>query len=185
VWTRSSTSGFTAPGAAVYVRSSYDAAKKVVELSVKQTREGSGPCIVPRSYRGGHHHGRRSEKFPIEVSQADQTFGFPVDGPPSLVLFDGEQDSEVALFEKTPPNGFASCRARDVPDRADAAQALGVIINNDAVVAALGEAARGDGFWGVRNEALRALGYIRFRRGRDQVLAALSEPSTLGRAGCR
>jgi len=42
------------------------------------------------------------------------------------------------------------------------------------VTAALGEAARRDRFWGVRNEALRALGRVNSPNARKQVFAALS-----------
>ena len=65
-----------------------------------------------------------------------------------------------------------------MPDRADAAQALGDEKGNDAVVAALGEAALHDRFWGVRNEALLALGRIGGSEAEKRVLAATanSEP---------
>jgi aminopeptidase N len=52
--------------------------------------------------------------------------------------------------------------------------ALGGLRDNDAAVSALGEAARNDRFWGVREEALRALGRIDSNEARKQVLNALS-----------
>src|SRR5438132_11017441 len=45
-------------------------------------------------------------------------------------------------------------------DRADAAQALGDMRGNDGAIAALGEAVARDRFWGVRVQALTALGRI-------------------------
>src|SRR4029077_18285843 len=50
--------------------------------------------------------------------------------------------------------------AEDVPDRIDAAQTLGDMKGNDAAIAALGEVVAHDHFWGVRVQALTALGRI-------------------------
>ena len=61
-----------------------------------------------------------------------------------------------------------------MPDRADAAFALGNLRDNEAAANALGEAAQHDKFWGVREEALRSLGRINSSPARKQVLAALS-----------
>jgi len=114
--------------------------------------------------------------FPVQVSKADETFSFTVDGPPLMVLFDkGDKILKSLDFQKSPEEWIRQLQtARDVPDRADAAFALGNIKDNDAVTAALGEAARRDRFWGVRNEALRALGRVNSPNARKQVLASLS-----------
>jgi aminopeptidase N len=50
--------------------------------------------------------------------------------------------------------------AETVPDRAEAASALAEFKDNGDVVQALGAAAVNEPFWGVRDEALRALGKI-------------------------
>jgi aminopeptidase N len=159
------------------VTSSYDAAAKKVSLDVKQTQKVEG--------RVGLFHVRidvaittaNGEKvFPIEVSKADEVFSFSVDGPPLLVLFDkGGKILKSLDFQKPPEEWIRQLQtAQDVPDRADAAVALGDVKDNDAVVNALGEAARRDRLWGVRNEALRALGRLNSPAARKQVLAALS-----------
>jgi aminopeptidase N len=159
------------------VRYTYDAAAKKVSLNVKQTQkvEGSvGLFRVPVTVSITTAIGEKT--FPVEISKAEETFSFSVDGPPLLVLFDkGDEILKSLDFQKSPEEWIRQLQtAQDVPDRADAAFALGSIKDNDAVVAALAEAARRDRFWGVRNEALRALGRINSPAARKQVLAALS-----------
>ena len=159
------------------VRSAYDAATKKVSLDVKQTQKVEGhvglfrvPIEVAVTTASGE------KLFPIEVSKADETFSFSVDGPPLMVLFDkGDKILKSVDFQKTPEEWIRQLQtATDVPDRADAAFALGNLRDNDGVAKALGEAARKDRFWGVREEALRALGRINSSAARKQVLAALS-----------
>src|SRR5882762_2584261 len=159
------------------VKSDYDAAAKKVSLNVKQTQKVEGhvglfrvPVDVAITTAGGE------KVFPIQVSKADETFSLAVDGPPLMVLFDkGDKILKSLDFQKSPEAWIRQLQtARDVPDRADAAFALGNIKDNDAVTAALGEAARRDRFWGVRNEALRALGRVNTPNARKQVFAALS-----------
>src|SRR4029077_17468532 len=114
--------------------------------------------------------------FPIEASKADEMFTFPADGPPLMVLFDkGDKILKSLDFQKSPEEWIRQLQtAQDVPDRADAAAALGNIKDNDAVASALGEAARRDRFWRVRNRALRALWRVNSPAARKQVLSALS-----------
>jgi aminopeptidase N len=159
------------------VRSTYDDAGKHVSLSVKQTQKVDGhvglfrvPIEVSITTGNGEKH------FPIEVSKADEMFTFPVDGPPLMVLFDkGDKILKSVDFQKSPEEWIRQLQtATDVPDRADAAFALGNLHDNEAAVNALGDAAHHDKFWGVREEALRALGRINSQPARKQVLAALS-----------
>ncbi len=65
--------------------------------------------------------------------------------------------------------------AEDVPDRVDAALALGDMKGNDAAIAALGEAAAHDRFWGVRVQALTALGRIGGAQAEKAVLPGLAD----------
>ena len=159
------------------VKSTYDVAGKRVSLNVKQTQKLEGrvgvfhvPVDIAITTAGGE------KVFPVEVSKADETFSFAADGPPLMVLFDkGDKILKSLDFQKSTEEWIRQLQtAQDVPDRADAAVALGNIKDNDAVMSALGEAARRDRFWGVRNEALRALGRINSPAARKQVLAALS-----------
>jgi hypothetical protein len=122
--------------------------------------------------------------FPIEVSKADETFTFPVDGAPLMILFDkGDKILKSVDFQKSPEEWMWQLRtAADVPDRADAAFALGAIRDNEAAANALGDAAQHDKFWGVREESLRALGRMNSSPARKQVLAALSNDQPWVRA---
>ena len=159
------------------VRSSYNSETKKVNLDVKQTQKVEAavglfrvPIDVAITTAGGE------KIFSIEVSKADETFSFPVDGPPLIVLFDkGDKIMKSLDFQKPPEEWIRQLQtAADVPDRADAAVALGNIRDNEAVTGALGKAARADRFWGVREEAIRALGHINSPTARKEVLAALS-----------
>ena len=159
------------------VRSSYDEPQKKVTLSVKQTQKVEGHVGLFRVPIGVAITTASGEKiFPIEVSKADETFTFPVDGTLLMVLFDkGDKILKSVDFQKSPEEWMRQLKtAQDVPDRADAAFALGNLRDNEAAVSALGEAAQHDKFWGVREQALRSLGRINSPSAKKQVLAALS-----------
>jgi aminopeptidase N len=158
------------------VKSTYDEAAKQVKLEVKQTQKVEGRVglfRVPIEVEVTTGAGRKS--FPIEVSQATETFTFPVDGAPLMVLFDkGNKILKSTEFAKQPKELVYQLKnAETVPDRADAAVALGDVKGNEDVVAGLGDAAVHDPFWGVRREAITALGKIGGASAEKQVLAAL------------
>ena len=159
------------------VRSSYDDAGKKVSLSVKQTQKVEGhvglfrvPIDISITTASGE------KVFPIAVSRTDETFSFPVDGPPLMILFDKDDKILKSMdFQKSPEEWIRQLRtAPGVPDRADAAFALGNLHENEAAANALGDAALHDKFWGVREEALRSLGRLNTSPARKQVLSALS-----------
>ncbi len=85
------------------VKSDYDAAAKKVSLNVKQTQKVEGrvglfrvPVDVAITTAGGE------KVFPIEVSKAEETFSFAVDGPPLMVLFDkGDKILKSLDFQKS------------------------------------------------------------------------------------
>ena len=142
---------------------SYDDAAHQVKLDVTQTQKAEGlvgvfdvPVEVEITTAGGR------KSFPIEVSQAAQNFTFPADSAPKMVLFDkGDKILKSLDFKKPPAELIYQLKnAEGVADRADAAVALGNVKDNSDVIAALGDAAQHDAFWGVRVEALRALGKI-------------------------
>jgi aminopeptidase N len=167
------------------VRSTYDDAGKKVSLSVKQTQKVEGHVGLFRVPVDVAVTTSKGEKiFPIEVSKADETFTFAVDGPPLMVLFDkGDKILKSVDFQKSPEEWIRQLRtASDVPDRADAAFALGLLRDNEAAANALGEAAQHDRFWGVREEALRALGRMNSQPARKHVLSALSNDQPWVRA---
>jgi aminopeptidase N len=161
------------------VSTTYDAGAKQVRMQVKQTQDVRGhvglfhtPVEVAVTTAAG------TQSFPITVTKADETFSFPADSEPLLVLFDkGDKVLKSVEFRKSAEQWIYQLQhAENVPDRADAAQALGDMKGNQAAIAALGEAAAHDHFWGVRVQALTALGRIAGPQAENGVLPALDDP---------
>ncbi|PYU29262.1 MAG: hypothetical protein DMG32_00380 [Acidobacteria bacterium] len=160
------------------VSATYDAAVKEVRMEVKQTQDVRGHVglfEIPVDVSVTTSAGTRG--FPITVGKGDETFSFPVDSEPLLVLFDkGDKILKSVEFHKSGAELiFQLQHAEDVPDRADAAQALGDMRGNDGAIAALGEAVARDRFWGVRVQALTALGRIGGAQAEKAVLPGLGD----------
>jgi aminopeptidase N len=163
------------------VTSTYDAEAKLVRVQVKQSQEiraTVGLFEVPVTINVTTARGAKD--FPVTISKADETFSFPAESQPLMVLFDkGDKILKTVDFQKSPAEWIYQLQhASDVPDRAEAAKALGDEKGNEAAAAALGEAALHDPFWGVRDESLLALGRIGSGDAEKGVIAALanSEP---------
>jgi len=159
------------------VRSSYDDAARRVKLEVKQTQKVEGRVglfRVPIEVEITTAAGRKS--FPIIVSQASETFTFAADGVPLMVVFDkGNKILKSLDFPKSPKEWIYQLKnAQAMPDRLDAVKALAEVRGNDEVVGALGAAVLQDTFWGVRAEALRALGRIGGPAAQKHIVAALA-----------
>ena len=160
------------------VRSAYDDAAHQVKLEVKQTQKVEGRVeifSVPLQVEVTTAAGKKS--YPIVASQASESFTFPAESQPLMVLFDKGNGILKSLdFQKSPKEWIYQLQHADaVPDRADAVRALGEIKSNEEVVAALGAAARGDAFWGVRNEGLRALARIGGPAAQQQILGVVAD----------
>ena len=156
----------------------YDSGFNQVDLSVKQVQKIEGlvglfdvPVTVEIATATGN------KTYPIRVSQTSQNFTFPVDGAPLMVIFDkGDKILKISDFKKsTPELVYQLKHAETVPDRADAADALGNLKGDSDAVAALGDAALHDPFWGIRVESLRALGRIGGAAAETQILAASND----------
>src|ERR1700730_14449923 len=100
------------------VKSTYDAETKKVSLNVKQTQKVEGhvglfrvPVDIAITTAGGE------KVFSIEVSKAEETFSFTVDGPPLIVLFDkGNKVLRSLEFQKSPEEWIRQLQsAQDVP----------------------------------------------------------------------
>jgi aminopeptidase N len=157
---------------------SYDDAARQVKLDVSQTQKVEGLVglfDVPIEVEITTASGRKA--YPIQVSQAAQSFSFPADGPPLMVLFDkGDKILKTLDFKKSPAElAYQLAKAESVTDRADAAVALGNVKDNSEAVAALRDAARRDPFWGVRVEALRSLGKIGGSEAEQSIFNALND----------
>jgi aminopeptidase N len=158
----------------------YDSDARQMKLTVKQTQKIEGRVglfDVPVDVEIATSKGR--ETHAVEINQASQTFTFPADSAPLMVVFDrGDKVLKSVEFKKDPELLVYQLKnAETTPDRADAAVALGGVRDDPHVVTALGEEARHDAFWGVRVEALLALAKIGGPEAEKQVFAAVTDPA--------
>jgi aminopeptidase N len=158
----------------------HDPATRVVKLTVQQTQKVEGRVglfDVPVNIEIATATG--PETHSIEVSEASQTFTFPVNGPPLMVIFDrGDRILKAVNFKRDPAVLIYQLKnAETTPDRSEAAAALGNLKGDPNAVAALGDAAQHDPFWGVRVEALEGLGRTGGPDAEKQVLASASDPT--------
>jgi aminopeptidase N len=161
------------------VASSYDEGSRQLKLSVKQTQKVEGRVgifDVPVEFEISTAAGKKS--FLVELSKAEETLSYTLDGPPLMILFDkGDKVLKSVAFDKPAMDWIFQLQHADtVPDRADPARALGAIKNDDAMIAALGDAALHDKFYRIRTESLRALGRIGGPAVHAPILAAASDP---------
>jgi aminopeptidase N len=156
----------------------YDPAAHQIKLDVTQTQKVVGavglfdvPIGIEIATSAGNH------TYSIDVSRASQSFTLPASSAPLMVIFDkGDKILKTADFSKDPALWIYQLKnAETVPDRADAAVALGTVRNNPDVVAALADSAQHDPFWGVRAEALKALAKIGSPEAQTAVLAGLND----------
>jgi len=135
---------------------SYDAEKKQVALTVKQTQKVEGhvglfhvPVDVEITNASG------PKLYPVTVSKAEETFTLPSGTAPEMVIFDkGTQILKSVEFKKDKKELLFQLKsAVELADRADAAVALGKLKGEDEAAAALGEALRNDEARGVRQVA--------------------------------
>jgi aminopeptidase N len=156
----------------------YDAEKKQVALTVKQTQKVEGRVglfRVPVDVEITNATG--AKLYPIVVSQAEETFTLPSSSAPQMVLFDkGNQVLKSMEFKKDKKELLYQLKnAGELADRADAAVALGKMKGDDEAAAALGEALRNDKARGVREVAAGALGDLNSTLAAKQLLGALDE----------
>lgn len=155
----------------------YDDAAHQLKLEIQQTQEVKGHVglfHVPVEIEITTASGAKS--FPIDLRKADENFTFPVDGPPLMVLFDkGNKILKSVDWDKSADDWtYQLAHAATVPDRADAAEALGEFKDNRRVIMALGQAGKSDAFWGVRNEAIQSLGRIGGVAAKQQLMEDLA-----------
>ena len=168
--------GAGAPSLAVHY--SYDELKREVKLEVKQTQKVEG--LVGLFTLHTHVEivtASGTKRFPVTISRASDSFTFPADGAPLLVLLDpGDVQLAAVTFDKTPREWAYQLRhASTVPDRADAAVVLGGFTGQELAIDALEESAKRDPFWGVRLQALTSLARLGGTRSRDALFDALGD----------
>jgi aminopeptidase N len=154
----------------------YDAEKKQVALTVKQTQKVEGRVGLFRVLADVEITNASGPKlYPVVVSKAAETFTFPSESAPQMVIFDkGTQVLKTMEFKKEKKEWLVQLKnAGELGDRADAAVALGMLKGDDEAVAALGEALRNDKTRGVREVAAEALGELGSPAAAKQLLNAL------------
>jgi len=154
----------------------YDGAKKQVLLTAKQTQKVEGHVglfRVPVEVEVTNETGPKL--FPIVVSKESETFTFPSQSAPKMVLFDkGNQILKSVEFKKDKNEwSYQLKNASEVADRADAAVALGKLKADDEVAAALGDALLTDKSSGVQRVAAEALGTLGGPAAAKQLLESL------------
>jgi aminopeptidase N len=141
----------------------YDAEKHQVALTIKQTQKVAGnvgifsaPVDVEITTASG------PKLYPAHVYKADETFTFPSDSPPLMVLFDkGGYLLKTAKFHKEKKEWlYQLTHATEFSDRADAIVALDKIKNDDEVIAALSTSLNSDPSWSIRALSAQALANI-------------------------
>ncbi len=157
----------------------YDDAAHQVKLKVKQTQKVEGMVELfdmPVEVEIVTANGRKAST--IQVSKAEEIFTLAADSAPQMVLFDkGDNILKTLEFKKDAAALIYQLKnAETVPDRADAAVELAAMKDNPDVVAALGNAAQHDPFWGVRVESLKALGKIGGSAAEKQILTSVNDP---------
>jgi aminopeptidase N len=151
----------------------YDSVAKQVQLTVKQTQKldevtplfrtsaeieiaaGSSPPTIRR----------------VTLSKAEETFHFDAPERPTRVVFDPRDWVLKKLTFPKPKEELLDQLARDeyVMARVQAVQGLAEHKADKDAIAGLTAAARSDAFWGVRQEAVKALG----KGTGDEIRAAL------------
>jgi aminopeptidase N len=155
----------------------WDDERKLARFSVKQTQkvDHETPLFrLPLAVR--FRVAGADVTLPLEVRDAAEVFFFPLAEAPTQAIFDAGRSTLASLeIEKPVPLWLAElAQASDAADRIAAAEALEKH-TSDEVVAALGRALGGDGFWGVRAAAAATLGHIRSAAARAVLVAALAD----------
>jgi aminopeptidase N len=155
----------------------YDDAKHELALTVKQTQKVEdrvGLFRIPTDVEITTASGPKL--FPITAYRDTQTFSFPADSAPLMVLFDkGGHILKSAEFHKEKKEWLYQLKnAGELADRLDAVSALGKLKNDDDVVAALGDTLHNDKAWGARANSADALGELGSPAASKQLLDALN-----------
>ena len=173
------------PGHPVFeVRSSWDAASKVVRLTVAQIQDlsrGVPLFRVPVAIKlvsPGKTDIRR-----IWVDKREETFELPLEEKPLLVRFD---EDNVLIKEITFPKErdelLYQLRHDDVIGRMDAAGALPAFKEDPRTAAALATSLETDPFWAVRKSALEAFAQLGVKGGAAVLKEACKDPDPQVRA---
>ncbi|MHB8378134.1 MAG: M1 family aminopeptidase [Dehalococcoidia bacterium] len=150
----------------------WDEGAKQAKLTVAQTQDDQQlfrlPVDVDFTVDGKPH------AFNVDVTGTQHTFFFALPAKPQMVRFDpGHNFLKTVEFKR--PKDMLLYQLKhddDVVGRIDAAKELAKLGARQAIDA-LQDAVLHDAFWGVQNEAARALGSMKTAAARDALLACL------------
>lgn len=169
---------------------SYDAAEKLVRLTVKQTQKVDDLTPLFRMpIEIDVIVGESSTRHKITVAAVEETFSFPAAERPSRVVFDPRDWVLKKLTFKKSKQELIDQLAHDthaVP-RAQAAEQLADYRPDSDARDALTAAARGDAFWGVREAAVKSLAKFTGDPVRDTLIVSATDDkkSTVRRAAVK
>jgi aminopeptidase N len=155
----------------------YDETKKQVALTVKQAQKIEGKVGLFRvPVEVEITNGTGPKLYPILVSKVSETFTFPSESAPQMVLFDkGNQVLKSVEFKKETKDLLYQLKnASEVADRCDAAIALSKLKKDDEAAVALGNALKNDKAYGVRITAAQALGELGGPASSKELLTSLN-----------
>lgn len=166
---------------------SWDGDSNLAKLTITQTqanqKNGSQSNLfdlkIPIAFgylSANHSEAIARKSFTIRIHEAEQAFYFPLEKKPDFVSFDvGNHFLKTVQLEYPLPELKAQLKGDSDPiSRIYAAIALAKKGGLEAIEA-LGEALKGDRFWGVRLEAAKQLGKIKLNQAVPVLIDALKD----------
>src|SRR5439155_6529040 len=162
----------------------WDQEAKQAKLSVQQTQDTNGtppfrlPVDVEFTVDG------KKLTFKVQISEKQHNFYWALPAKPQLVRFArGNHFLKSVEFKRGKETLLYQIKNdEDVIGRIDAAKELAKLGTPEAIEA-LKIAVLGDAFWGVQNEAARALGTMKTSNARDALLTCLKVKHPKARRG--
>lgn len=163
------------------VSSTWDDSQKVETIHVEQTQATDATTLLFRMPVEIEIHTAGAVKtYPVWISERKQDFYFPLDGRPTMVLFDpGDHVVKKIDFQKPIDELILQARqAKEGQDRRWAALELGKVGADPAAVEALRRVLANDSFHAVRVAAAEALGSMRTPTARDALIEGGNDKSS-------
>ena len=162
----------------------YDAAAKQIRVTVKQTQKVDETTPLFRtSAEFEIGHGKKSKIRRVTITKAEETFHFDADDRPTRVVFDPQDWILKKLtFAKSQDellDQLTNCEY--LMPRAQAVAGLAAIEDDKEAAAALVSAATNDKFWGVRQDAVKAIGKLKGDDVRKALITAATDKKSFVR----
>lgn len=156
----------------------YDEDEKQLRVSVKQTQtvDALTPLFrMPIEIDVTANSGPATHR--VTVSKAEETFNFPLDRRPRRVTFDPRDQVLMKLTFKKPQGEWLDQALNDpnVMARAEAVAELAKLTGEEDARKTLAQVVRVDPFWGVRQEAAKALAKFNGDAVRNALIAAAGD----------